>query len=178
VVPHSQDQIAGARRGVCRRRYWKAVGLKAQDGDIGGRISPGEGRLDEAAAGERKFDVFIAFQNFFRGNDDAGTPMDSTRWPSAAAMDGDNAACGAFYELRGAFRKRGKDVGGLGHGKFSGGCLHGRDLALAETRRYWPDGQVAAIAPSQSAPTRLRSRNSPQRTAGAVIERRTPDGSP
>jgi hypothetical protein len=202
VISHGQNHVAGARRGVCRRRYWKAVGLKAQDGDIGGRIAPNEGRLDDATAGERKFDVFVSFQNLFRGNDDAGTPVDSTRRPSAAAMDGDNAACGAFNELRGAVRERSKGIGGLGHGKFSGGCLHGRDLALAKTRRYWPDGQVAAIAPpvssqASSAAARVTlvadansircdaknaagiwSRTSPPRTAGAMIEGRTPDGNP
>jgi hypothetical protein len=75
-------------------------------------------------------------------------------------------------------------------------------LALAKTRRYWPDGQVAAIAhpvSSQASFAAARvtlvadaswircdaknaagiwSRNSPPRTAGAMIEGRTPDGGP
>jgi hypothetical protein len=46
-------------------------------------------------------------------------------------MDGDNTACGAFNELRGAVRKRSKGIGGLGHGKFSG------DVCMAETW-HWP----------------------------------------
>jgi hypothetical protein len=116
-------------------------------------------------------------------------------------MDGDNAACGAFYELRGAFRKRGKDVGGLGHGKFSGGCLHGRDLALARNapllagwagRSDRASGKFAGQLRRRARylgrcrePVRcdaknaagIWSRTSPPRTAGAMIEGRTPDGS-
>jgi hypothetical protein len=158
MIAHGQNHVAGARRGVCRRRYRKAVRLKTKDGDIGRRISPNEGRIGNAASRERKFDVFIAFKNFFRGNDDTGTPMNSTGWPSAAAMDGDNAASAAFNKLCGAVRERRKCVCGLGHGEFSGGCLHDRDLALAEMRRYWPDGRVAAMAPSPGSRARHRCR--------------------
>jgi hypothetical protein len=58
-------------------------------------------------------------------------------------MDGDDAACGAFDELRSAVGERSKGIDGLGHGKFSSAYLRDRDLASGKTRRYWPDGRVA-----------------------------------
>src|SRR5689334_15730627 len=69
--------------------------------------------------------------------------MDTARGPAAAAMDGDDAACGAFDELRGAVGERSKGIDGLGHDKFSSAYLRDRDLASGKTRRYWPDGRVA-----------------------------------
>ena len=70
VTSHGQDSLTGAKRGVGRRRYRKAVGLKAQHGNIGGRIAPGKRCLDQAPTRQSKFDVLVLLQNFFGGDDD------------------------------------------------------------------------------------------------------------
>ena len=75
--------------------------------------------------------------------------MDAACRPSAAAMNGDDAAGGAFDELRGVIGKCDQRIGGLGHGKLSRMLLQGRDVAMAWARCYWPNGQEAAARPRQ-----------------------------
>jgi hypothetical protein len=52
--------------------------LKTKYSDISGWVSPDERRLDQAATRKRNLDILVLLQDLFGGDDNAGTPMDST----------------------------------------------------------------------------------------------------
>ena len=122
VISDRENDLTRMQRGIGGRRDRQAVGLEAQDSDVGSGIPTCEGRLDDAPTRKHHLDALIAFKNFFSGDDDAGAPMDSACGPSGSAMNSNNASGGVFDELRSAIRKRDKRVDGVGHGKVSNEC--------------------------------------------------------
>ncbi len=94
------NHVPGANRGICDRRCRQSIGLKPKHGDVSGGIPACKRGLDFSPSGKRQPDVFVTLQRFFGGDDHAGAPMDATRGPSAATMNGDDAACSAFDERR------------------------------------------------------------------------------
>jgi hypothetical protein len=100
MISHRQHDLASAQRCLGGCRYRKSVRLEAKHSHISGGVAARERSVSNAPAGKRKLDVLVALQDFFRGDDDSGTPMDAARGPSPSAMNGDDAACGAFDKLR------------------------------------------------------------------------------
>jgi hypothetical protein len=86
-----------------------------QHSEVRAGIPARERGLDYAPTGKRDFDVLVAFQNFFSGYDDSGTPMDTARRASATAVNSNDAARGTLDELRGVIRKRYERICGFGH---------------------------------------------------------------
>jgi hypothetical protein len=119
MIPHRQYDLTSAQRGLGGCRYRKSVRLETKHGHISGRVAARERCVGDAPAGKRKLDVLVALQGFFGGDDDSGTPMDAARGPAPSAMNGDDAARGAFDKLRCVVRECQKGAAGFGHDHFS-----------------------------------------------------------
>jgi hypothetical protein len=78
VISDCQDDVTRAQRcRVGRRRRRRPVRLEAQHGDVSAGIPPCERGRDYATSWKRNLDVLVPLQNFFSGDDNAGTPMDA-----------------------------------------------------------------------------------------------------
>ena len=78
VISDCQDDVTRAQRrrvGDGRRR--QSVRLEAQHGDVSAGIAARERSRDYAPSWKRNLDILVPLQNFFSGDDDAGTPMDA-----------------------------------------------------------------------------------------------------
>src|SRR5260221_10131831 len=87
VISDCQDDVTWAqRRGVGGQRHRQPVRLEAQHGDVSAGIPPRERSPDYGNSPKRNLDVLVPLQNFFSGDDNAGTPMDVAWGPSADAV--------------------------------------------------------------------------------------------
>jgi hypothetical protein len=78
VISDCQDDVTRAQRcRVGRRRRRQPVRLEAQHSDVSAGIPPCERGRDYATSWKRNLDVLVPLQNFFSGDDNAGTPMDA-----------------------------------------------------------------------------------------------------
>src|SRR5262249_29203983 len=78
VAPDRHGHLTGTKRNVGDRRDWQSIRLKPKRRDISRRVSTRERGFDLASPRKRDLDVVVLLQRFFSGNDDTGTPMNST----------------------------------------------------------------------------------------------------
>ena len=115
MVPHRHDDLTSAQLGLGGCRYRKSVRLETKHSHISGGVAARERSVGDAPARKRKLDVLVALQDFFGCDDDSGTPMDAARGPPPSAINGDDAAGGAFDKLRGVVRECKKGATGFDH---------------------------------------------------------------
>jgi hypothetical protein len=140
MIPHRQDYLASAQSGIGGRRHREAVRLETKHSHIRGGVAARERSIGDAPARKRKLDVVVALQDFFGGDDDSGTPMDAARGPPPSAINGDNAAGGAFDKLRDVVRECEKGAARFDHDHFSKEKLPARDMTSTPIPFYWPNG--------------------------------------
>ena len=95
------------------------VRLETKRSDISGGVAPRERSIGDAPTGKRKLDVLVALQDFFGSDDNSGAPMDAARGPPPSTLNSNDAAGGAFDELRGVIRECEKGAAGFDHDHFS-----------------------------------------------------------
>src|SRR5262249_3203893 len=104
-------------------------------------VAARERSIGDAPTRKRKLDVVVALQDFFGGDDDSGTPMDAARGPPPSAINGDDAAGGAFDKLRGVARECGKGAARFDPDHCYKEKLPGRDMTSTPIPFYWPNGR-------------------------------------
>jgi hypothetical protein len=135
VISNRQHDVTRAQgRRFCGLRCRQSVRLEPQDGNVRTWIAARERGFDLAPAGKRNLEVLVPLQNFFRSDDNSGTPVDAARRASATAMDSDYAACGVLDQMCGKFRKRDKRIGVFGHSQ------------VLQNSGAWPGYGIAALS--------------------------------
>src|SRR5262244_4467808 len=106
MIPYRHDDLTSSQRGLGGCRYRKSVRLETKHSHNSGGVAARERSVGDAPAGKRKLDVLVALQDFFGSDDDSGAPMDAARGPPPSTLNSNDAAGGAFDELRGMIRER------------------------------------------------------------------------
>src|SRR5262245_16829450 len=134
--------MTSARRGLGCRCYWKSVRLETKHSDISSGVAARERSVGDAPAGKRELDVLVALQDFFGSDDNSGAPMDAARGPPPSTLNSNDAAGGAFDELRGMIRACEKGTARFDHDYFLQVRIAGRDMTSIRISVYWPNGWV------------------------------------
>src|SRR5262249_2523242 len=141
MIPHRHDDLTSAQLGVGGCRYRKSVRLETKHSHIRGGVAARERSIGDAPTRKRKLDVVVALQDFFRGDHASRTPKDGAPAPPPpSAIDGDDAAGGAFDKLRGVARECEKGAARFDHDHCSKEKLPGRDMTSTPIPFYWPNG--------------------------------------
>src|SRR5215831_8075795 len=140
MIPHRHDDLTSAQLGLGGCRYRKSVRLETKHRHISGGVAARQRSIGDAPPRKRKFDVVVSLQDLFRCDDDSGTPMDAARGPPPSAINGDDAAGGAFDKLRDVVRECEKGAARFDHDHFSKEKLPGPDMTSTPIPFYWPNG--------------------------------------
>src|SRR5215813_9785633 len=119
MIPYRHDDVTSAQLGLGGCRYRKSVRLKTQHRHISRGAAARERSVGDAPAGKRELDVLVALQDFFGSDDNSGAPMDAARGPPPSTLNSNDAAGGAFDELRGMIGECEKGTARYDHDYFS-----------------------------------------------------------